>query len=185
MAPMVLMTALVLSLPVLAQNGAGRLRIYGDVQNLYCSLADEHPGILTVHILHEFSAGGATGSSFRVVTGAGFTGTYLSEGTTFVPLGDLRTGVHLGYGVCLTSMTEVAMISFTTFGTSSQCSYIAIVAHPDALSGQIEATDCSLVTHSTLESEFRAFVNSNASCEPWCILAIGPSTWGHVKALYR
>jgi hypothetical protein len=166
----------------------GLLHLYSEYNGSTCFAVDRSPGTLTVYVYHDaIGPDGAAGSYFRIVTGGGFTGEYLSESYgSHATLGSMRDGIHVIYdGACLDGPVWVAQISYTTYGTSPSCSYVAIVAHPDAASGMIEVDDCNYALHATPVSELRLMINWGWSCQPWCIVATEETTWGKVKALYR
>jgi hypothetical protein len=183
-----LSTAFGIYSPVRGQyEGTGFLGIYSDASGGDCSAHDFAPGTLTVYVHHKLHGGSdnATGASFRVATGGGFTGSYLSEQVWGGGIGDLQSGIRLSYGNCYTTSALIASISYSVYGTSPSCSYVALLPHPDAESGTIEVWDCNFILHATSSGERRLYINQNVLCESWCIVPTEPTTWGRIKGLYR
>jgi hypothetical protein len=162
-----------------AATSSGRLSLYTDASFTNCALADAAPGVVTVYMA-EWSDYGATGLRFRIAGSPGFTGVWLSETSPFVTVGNSKTDLSIGFGLCLTNRFLVLTMSYQMFGTST-CSQLSIVA----AAGQREpiCTACSFGEYPCYGYD-PLHVNCGGSfeCNP---VSTEPSTWGRVKSLYR
>jgi hypothetical protein len=172
---------LALAAPAFGQitGKVGDISAYADDQGSNCNItAAGGNSLVMVHLVHKFSdGGGATGARFKAVFPTGFT--FLGFTPTGVPIGDIRTDLSLGYGVCITGTTDLGTVSLFSVTASPTCSYLSIVA-ADNFANPI-ATDCSFGEYTVKTGS--AIVNPDGTCQ--CNIATQPTTWGKVKSLYR
>jgi hypothetical protein len=167
--------------PVSAQS-PGNITVFADQTASSCSIADVAPGTLTVYVIHtNFSE--KNSSDFRVSASSGFHAGYVGE--SYNPqlghVGDFQNGISFGYGVCMAGPLLLGTISYQGFGTSESCSYLDVVAWrfpwPDT-------QDCIFEDYPAPPLG-KLVVNPTPQCQPYCLVATEPMTWGSVKALYR
>ncbi|HET6348069.1 MAG TPA: hypothetical protein VFH88_03205 [Candidatus Krumholzibacteria bacterium] len=165
--------------PAFAVGEVGDISAYADDQGAVCNLTS--PGgnaIEFIYIVQKFSDGGsATGCRFKVTVPTGLT--ILSFTTSFVPIGDIKNDLSLAYGFCITQTTSLGYILAQSTSASPTCSYVSVVA-ADNFANAI-ATDCSFGEYTVGTGQ--GIVNPDGTCQ--CNIAVQPSTWGKVKALYR
>jgi len=149
---------------------ADHIGIYRDSSGQSCRL---DPGYSTNGtIIHKFSLG-ATGSTFRVDLSHAPGSTFIAFHSPFVPIGDLPTGISIGYGGrCTTGNIVVGTIE-----AMLSPGYLEVA--PKIGFTVIEYTDCAGMYSAT---GGRAFIGDDGDC---VTVATEQSTWGHVKALYR
>ena len=177
-----------LTTPCAVEAGfGGRVALYSDAGLSQCSLADTGPGVSEIHVVHELSAlaivEGVTGISFRLVSSAGFTGTWVEDIVSpgMAAAGGSQVGTHLGYGGCKHTDVMMLRVRYQLQGTSTSCSSISATAYPEL---------CCIVTSTCNFIEFPVddgvlIVNGNQSCPCGATVATKPSTWGRIKAMYR
>jgi hypothetical protein len=88
---------------------------------------------------------GVTAVSFAAPMPACIAGAvYLSDTSVFpIVVGDSQTGVHIGFGVCVTSPIHVLTINLFAAGLTDSCCPYPPLPHPNAPSGEIEFVDCN------------------------------------------
>lgn len=170
--------ALLLVAPALS-FGFSRLQVYADPSLTQCTLTDTSPRIAHIYVAATSYECG-TGVRFRVAESAGFTGVWVSEVSPYVPVGNSRTDVAMGFGFALTGQITLLDMTYQLIGTSV-CSTISI-APPQGFSVPI-CTGCIFIELPCTTGE-PLHVNCDGSfnCNP---LTTESSTWGRVKALYR
>jgi hypothetical protein len=152
-----------------------RIDLYVDPAYSVHEVFDSAPGLLKVYVVHEHTSG-ATGSAFRIVSSPGFTGTWVSETSPFTNIGGTTpTGVEMSCSGCIAPSALLFEVTYAVFGTSSTCSFLEVVKHPNY--PFIYIPDCfadepSPATGGTL------VVNPDATCST---VSIRPTTWGRSK----
>jgi hypothetical protein len=156
------------------QNGmADVISVYSDCTGASCSLA---PGFTsTAAVMHKFTTG-AVASRFKISFPPG--SSFFSFATSFVPVGNVETGIQVGYGQCLNGSFCIGNL-VAILAPGPICIYPAV-------GPTVTYTDCSLVEYPA----FASWANVGGECgafgeSPCTPLAVESSTWGQVKALYR
>lgn len=157
----------------------GRLEIYADPALSHCSLSDNSSRLVNIYVA-ESTPYGATGLRFRIAESPGFTGIWLNETSPFATVGNSRTDLSIGFGICEVGQFTVLNMQYQLFGTSA-CSTLSI-----APANGISEPICTGCVFSELPciGYMSLHVNCDGSfdCNP---VATEVSTWGSVKALYR
>ena len=166
----------------------GWLFLYSDAGHTDCTLVDNTPRFVDVYVVHKIDNIGDVGGdayllAFRLSASVGFTGTWIQE---VVPAGITKVGtspagIAMGYNACRTGDVEVLRVTYQLFGTSSPCSSLQATAYPGY--DFIYTQDCSFTDRAVAGRAL--VVNQDASCPCQIPVAAEPTTWGHVKALYR
>lgn len=166
-----------------AQPDSGYITAYADESGASCILHDDSPGTFNVYVLHEDFIG-ANSWQFMVVNSNGFTASYIGETVTppLLSFGNTQTGIAIAYPGCLSQDQLLVTITYQGLGTSGQCSYIEVVAHPGYAG--ILTQGCAFEILPT-PTRGPLLVNPDASCTPWCIVPTRQTTWGSLKAMYR
>jgi hypothetical protein len=155
------------------------INLYADPGYSVRQAFDTTPGLLKVYVVHEYTSG-AVASSFRIAASPGFTGTWVSDSSPFTSiLGTSQTGIYMSYGGCVFAPTLILEVTYALSGTSSTCSFLEVVNHPDQ--PFIMTPDCFADEPGPARGG-KLIVNPNASCST---VATQPTTWGRVKSLYR
>jgi hypothetical protein len=176
-----------LSFPSHGQLSTATITAFADQAGTSCTLFDDSEKTFDVYIINTITPGfGLAGSRFRVATSPGFSAAFVEEQIPFLHSGSVRDGVTVVYGTCLPGTFLLATVTFLGHGTSAPCSAIEVVAHPEShYPGSIDVMDCHF---DWLPAPTKGPLLVNAvegQCAPWCIVALEPTTWGAVKALYR
>jgi hypothetical protein len=171
--------------------GATTLSLSADYFQYFC-LADDGPGLVTVHVLIEFNIG-TTATRFRIQQSPEVTWSYISETPSFPTfLGNTQTGITMCFDPCLQFSAEIIAIQYMAYGTSTRCAGgVSIVPHPAAET--VEVIECdgsasaaftrSLVIGCECPSSHKYPGTAQVfDCTP---LATRVTTWGAVKALYQ
>jgi hypothetical protein len=166
-----------------AQGEGGWIVIYSDSLLTDCTFHSQ-PGYHTFYIVHEYPPS-ATSSRFRIVHDPGFNGNYIGEWSPYAVEGNIRDGILVNYGSCVSSRGLVATITYLFISQPGTCSYLQAVPDPDASSGTIEVTNCEGELYEALGLEM--YANPAEMCPWWCVpgIAVEKSTWGRIKALYE
>ena len=194
--PRIILAGFLLLIPTARVHAfEGAITIAGDPSTALCTVTDTAVGTKTFYVVHTFNAG-TIASRFKVEAGPGVTMTYVSESHYFpMTIGDTQSGISSCYGSCTTNNQVIASIVYATYGTSSNCSKMLVVPHPDAET--VDAIRCDGVAVATFVQDM--FVRSSGpcgcpnahgfsgtphvfSCQP---VTLASSTWGAIKALYR
>jgi hypothetical protein len=159
----------------------GSIGVFATSDGARCNLYDTMPGsLLYVHVVQVGSAC-ATGGSFRVTEGGGFSGSFGYEVPHFDQVtGSCRTGMSVLYGTQRSSPTLIVSMVYYVSGASLNCSWIRVIAHPDP--GGPYLDDCSQPPVRLHVSGGMAMVNPDQNCR--CSVNVEPSTWGAIKTLY-
>jgi len=149
---------------------ADSIGVYSDATGSFCNLGNIAGQFSpTATVIHRSL--GATGSRFKVTFPAGTT--FFGFNTPYVPVGALNTDLSLGYGQCLTGSIVLGTINAiygAGTGKVEKADLQPIILYTDCLFAELPATGWSFLV--------------NGVGDP-CIVAVEPSTWGSVKALYR
>ncbi len=174
--PAATVTALLLTGVSQVARGQGSLKLFSDPAFTQCTLSDTAPGVANVYVAF---TGFSLASRFRVASGPGFTGVWLADSSPYTNYGSSsQVDANLYYGTCEVGTFLVLTLTYQLLGTST-CSELSIapsVGQPVAI-----CYDCfdpgvcgSKPLHVNCAGPF--------DCNP---VAVEPSTWGSVKALYR
>jgi len=166
----------------LVYGQAGYIGLFADATGTNCEVWDI-PSLVTVYAVH-MATSGATFSQWKVESGGGFSMIWISDNYSFICIdcGNTQEGIVVPYlGGCQTSPYAMLSINYLSLGTSATCSYLEVVADPDAASGRIEMVDCSATVHPAGGSIM--YVNPDGSC--LCgEVAAKETNWGKIKTLY-
>jgi hypothetical protein len=158
---------------------AGEIDVFSDPGYSDCKVNDYVPGQFPLYIVHTNSPG-ATESQFKLSLPGTFT--WLNESSPFLVIGQSTSGVTVSYGSCMVSPILLITVNVQTYGATPSCTYIEIVPDPGALSGQVEAVDCS--SYKIYPNAGWAVVNATSACSS-CEVPSNDATWGSIKALYH
>jgi hypothetical protein len=166
--------------------GQDVIALFGDSIPSSCH-SETGLGFAGFYLFH-YSAGGTMGSQFRLpsmpcLTGDVFGPSILNQ--AYPSTGSLQTGISFDYGQCLTGWNYVATIAYLAVsGGIPACCEQPILASPIAMSGQVEAANCS--GEWAPAQGVSGFTNGNSNCPCSAITGIydEPTTWGAVKAYY-
>jgi hypothetical protein len=158
-------------------NEVGRIAIFSDEALTDPYLLDDGYRQVDIYVGH-VDHYGVTGSQFMIQVDPGFTGHYLGETSPWSPIviGTAMTGMSVSYAQCAVADLIVVKLTFFLSGTSSPCSGLSVVGHPDSYTGDEICVGCSFV---------------EIPCDPPgalqvnCTVPVESTTWGRVKALYR
>jgi len=159
--------------------GGGQVSLYSDAGLSDSTYQDQLVTSFSVFVVHSgvtFEA--AQGIRFMIEPSPGITFVWLGESSPKpTVIGDSRTGVEIGYGACvLPDAGLILQVQYLGLGTSEPCSFLSVVNHPQASSGEIEVVLCvGLGPVSAIGKKLT--VN--------CTVPAQETTWGKVKALYR
>ena len=172
---LLLFLALVTIAPA-AHAGMWKLQIFSDVAMTDSTISDNAPRIVNLYVVEIGSFWGATGVRFSTEPTAGFTGVWLGDSSAFVTVGNTQTDLSVGYGACIPPPIVVVTMSYQLFGTSEACSQLRIVPADNfrwVISGDV---DCFFA---------EGIITDLGNLHVNCPVAVEPTTWGAVKALYR
>ena len=169
--------------------------------NSTCVLAYNRPGLYNVYIRLTFNSGAAA-ARFRLEPGPGISMAYVSESSPYSSVGFAFAGISVCFGGCVTGDALIATVTFLTFGTDTPCSELRVVPHPGAQT--VEVLKCN---GSTVAAYAQGLAIAPPDIEGFPIfcecptphlfpgtpmpfdctppVAVEPTTWGRVKALYR
>ena len=176
-----LMVLVVLALAAPALAGVGTLGVFADNQGNSCNITDAGGGgLVTTYIVHKMGPGDeASGVRFRVDPPAGATWNYAAFTTAFTGVGAANTDISVGYGGCQPATILTGSVLWISIVAGPACTFVQI---KEGFTGTVLATDC-LFAEIVMPKPGEAIVNPNGGCQ--CNIAVQPSTWGQVKALYR
>ncbi len=174
---------------------SGLIRILAGTQG-ECFILDNGPAMRTVSVRLLFN-GGSTAVRFRIEPSPGATMTLVSESHPIAAtVGDVTSGISICYAPCTGGTLVLATVTYMTYGTSTTCSQLRVVPHPDAQT--VEQIDCFGIPKSIPVQDLVIFrelgdclcpdarnvpgTPAMFDCTP---VAIATSTWGAIKALYR
>jgi hypothetical protein len=154
---------------------------FADTEGIDPFIIDDTPGMLTIHIVQNFTIGeGATASQFSAPQPSCFVATYLSDTAVFpVTIGNSQTGVAVGYGQCLTAPIHVLSISFFAQGLTGECCFYWLQPDPNLPSGEIEAVNCN--NEIVFMPAGAGVINPDGRL---CGTPVVPTTWSKIKSMY-
>jgi len=170
--------------------------IYADYPERLCIFTPVVFGLNSLYIVHadwHDPTATATAVQFKVEyywPEAIQSGVYFPDNLT---LGDIFTGIVVGYAGCKPLPRLVARMDFIPTLAAPLCSrYVRIVPDPAVASGQIEVVDCDAYVQwawgytMTFPGSWSECPVCAGPCE-WCggSVPVESSTWGRVKALYQ
>ena len=194
--------------PGFAYGQAGVIALYVDPTYVDCDIMDFAPALVPVYVVHKLCPG-ATASRFMIAASGDFAMTHVGEIHHMpITLGDSRSGICMGYGVCQASDILLITVNYFAQGLSGTCSFLEVVADPTSQRGRIEMMDCAGTVLAA--GGAKLYVNSDGSCYCWYSSTSGESSkskpedkiaaapndfcyplptqngsWGQVKTLYR
>lgn len=171
---------------VYAQTG-GRVELYPDAQMSSCSLVDDAPGIVQVHMFHtnirEAAAIQYAAPKPECWEGATWLGDVIVFGLQTGNTQDEFFGLSIGYQLCAQLPVYIGYMSFVTSGTAQTCCVYSAVGASGAPSGLIEVVDCD--EHKLYGGANDLVINPDHTCPCQFPVAVEATSWGAVKALYR
>jgi hypothetical protein len=179
--------ALMLLTSVANSQSGGRVELYPDAQMSSCSLVDNGPDVVEVHIFHT-NIREATAIQFAAPVPACWVGAVWLGDVIVVglPTGDTQNeffGISIGYMTCLQLPVYIGYMNFFTAGVAQTCCIYTAVGATGAPSGQIEVIDCDL--HKLYAVGGELVINPDQTCPCTFPIPVSNNTWGAVKALYR
>jgi hypothetical protein len=172
-----------------SQGECDTIALFADTLQTSCGGPIPEDGWFFFHIFH-YSAAGATGSRFRLPEVGCLAGNIGGYGWDyrFPVIGGYFSGVEFSYGECLTGWVYLGAIVYIDccgLGGWGRCCEQRVEAHPDAMTGMVEAIDCS-GTSQVAEGQ-SGFINIDDTCPCGTPTGIAErkNTWGALKALYR
>lgn len=166
----------------IAYGQGGYIGLFVDPVYTACEFDDVIPALVPVYAVHK-STPGSTASQWRLQTGNGFncifTGSIVHMPTS---IGDVNSGISLGYGGCFSSDILLVTVNYFCQGISPPCASVEVVGDPGSGSGLIEVVDCDFVlwtAHGSL-----LYVNPDGSCDCGEIVPAQKTSWGEIKSLY-
>jgi hypothetical protein len=173
---------------------SGLIRILAGTQG-ECFVLDNGPGMRTVSVI--LLNGGSTAVRFRIEPSPGATMTLVSESHPIAAtVGDVTSGISICFAPCGGGILELATMTYMTYGTSTTCSQLRVVPHPNAQT--VEQIDCFGVPKSIPVQDLVIFrelgdclcpdarsVPGTPTMFNCSTVATAATTWGAIKALYR
>ncbi len=170
---------LILTAAVPVAAGVGSIGVFSDAVGGDCNITDA-AGLVRVEVVL-VGSDGTSHVSFRIEESAGLGMTYAQELIHFgLKTGDVRAGIQITFGACLSGPVHLATIFYTGTGTTSACEAIQVMPHPAV--GSVRIYDCFQNPFTTPRGG-GALVRNDGGCA--CSTAIELSTWGRVKSLYQ
>jgi hypothetical protein len=171
--------------PALAQWGD--VSAYVDQAGTSCNVPDV-AGPHDIFLIMKHNTGGARVVKFKATTTTTMFYGGESVQAPFVSIGSALNGIEVGFPTCRTTDTYFMKLTYFGQGTSPQCTYFSIIAHPGSeISGQVIMVDCTQPFGTIRASPGgQAIINPGAppvQCD--CNVPAGETTWGSIKALYR
>jgi hypothetical protein len=170
---------LAIATSVFAQAGA--VMLWGDAGFTTCNVVNP-VGLATVYMTHEGHPG-ATAIQFALSDDTGVLAWVADQNQFPLALGNTQTGYATTYGGCVAGQIHIVNVLYTVAGAPAACTGITVVPDPAALTGEIEAVNCSQVKVFP-NASFLSF-NEDGSCVCGEITPVEESSWGRVKALYQ
>jgi len=156
----------------------GSLRLYSDPEFTQCTLSDTGPRLANVYVVESTFISLAV--QFRVAASPGFTGVWLADSSPYYSFGSSQTDLGLYFNQCLSGVFPILTMTYQLLGTST-CSELTIAPSPGLLFPV--CFDC-FDEYPCLNNK-ALHINCDGSFECGGPVAVEPSTWGSVKALYR
>jgi hypothetical protein len=181
MKPIVLTLVFVAGAAGFAFGQGGTLGLFGDPGATSCSIVDESPGLLRIHVVHLFMAG-TRGCAFTVAVPECAVGmTWIGDTCDYVPGGLSPTGAAVAYWDCMTSPIHVMTINYWGLGQSGDCCWFTITPDPRQGWGTVIAIDCSYRV--VVPAVAPLVLNPGPSCS-CASVPMAHTTWGGIKELY-
>jgi hypothetical protein len=169
-----------------------------------CSVFEpEGEGTLTVYVIYDnLAVTGIEYAGFRLAQGGGFAGVYLGETYPDIGIavtGNTQQGMWLlspnGWYPWPLSRNVLAVVQYTTTGSSPPCSWLEVVGWPDEeilVSSLVDGEYHVAHTFGKLSinvPESAPEPECPCGAQTWCWsscsgVATEPTTWGRIKALY-
>ncbi len=168
-----------LATPALAAHSIG---IYDDPGALSCEISDPGGAVMkTFYVVTTNAPIPFGGSAWKLEWDPGMTMTWIGDDTSpYFSTGNARDGVSIAYVPCQEGTFKIDAVTMMSLGTSTPCSHFRLAAHPTQ--GGPKSLSCGgFSTLPIVPGE--GIVNANGTCP--CNVAVAPTTWGGVKALYR
>lgn len=176
------MLTLLVALPAAGALGqTGYIGLYADPAGTECTVSDQGGGEVNVYVIHQATSGAAA-SQWRIVSGGGFAMTYIGEKWSYPVIGDTQVGASVSYGSCLGAPNLLCTVTYMSYGVSSSCSYLEVVADPASIGGTIEVVDCTSNRMSAPGGKL--YVNPDGSCPCGQANAVQSTDWGRIKAMF-
>lgn len=106
---------------------AGSIGVYADAQGTDRNVEDTGQAV-TVYVIHKVEDG-STASAFTVEAPAGWR--LIGEQSEFIAtIGDIVSGVSIGYGECLTGTIHLMTLNYMSPGNSAPGSVFEVKPHP-------------------------------------------------------
>ena len=157
----------------------GSIGVFSDAAGTSCNFTDVG-GLVQVHMFHLWTDG-STACTFQLVVPAGYT--HLGDIMNYAAIIDNTVaGISIGYGTCVPGPNYLGYANFLG-AIAPACSYISIVPHPSAPSGDIEAVDCNVPEVKFFPTGGQGIVNPTVDCD--CNVPVEETTWGGIKSLYQ
>jgi hypothetical protein len=155
--------------------------LYSDAQGTSCALSDAGgPGVRIVYVVINGPTA-LTSCRFAAPIPPCFDATWVADSTPYPVIGTSPQDVSVAFGACLTPPIQVMSIAYLSKGSTQGCCSFPLLAN--AWPGYI-VTDCNYV-----QRDARNFpvleISADNSCPSCGPVAIKPTTWGALKALYR
>lgn len=160
---------------VSASAETGTICLFSDVDATSCDFVSA--GFIQIRYFH-LNTDGATGCGFRLDHPDSWT----HFGDVFDwAIGNTNAGIWVSYGMCLAGPVYLGV---SNYGTTMDppCTLIRIVPNPQALSGEIEVTDC--LGNQMVATGSSGIVNPDATCACGPV-PVRPATRGAIKAMYQ
>lgn len=152
---------------------ADYIGIYSDATGTTCNLGNIAGQFSTSATVIQTDFSGVTGSRFKINFPPGTA--FFGMPTPYVSIGLVESDISFGYGACLTGHIIIGTLN------AVYAAGVVEVVPADNFSDIIYA-DCSFVEKTATGG--KAYIGMFGHC-PGDNIAVEPSTWGSVKALYR
>jgi hypothetical protein len=147
----------------------------------------EPVGVMTVYVVcWALGTDCVLAVAFRVISGGGFTGTYLGETILHgLGFGNTQDGIAV-IGITQSLPVAVAAINYMTDGSSPPCSWLDTTADP-GFGYEWDSCDGELLAWTGRGPLVVNAWQAENQCENvWCLpVATEEHTWGKVKSLYQ
>ncbi|MCH7548167.1 MAG: hypothetical protein IH969_01295 [Candidatus Krumholzibacteriota bacterium] len=168
-------------------QGVGAIMLHSDALATSCNITQNPSGLVTVYVFHSFH-NGVIASQFKIEdNGADFVwiADELQQSGT-LNIGTTNVGGTFAYGECITTNFNFVNVLYDAQGTADFCSSLEIVPAPGAITGTIDAVDCSL-PFPVVSVAGGSTLTVNCPDEGQCggVVPVESTTWGRVKALYE
>jgi len=162
--------------------GAHSIGVYEDQLAQDCEISDPGGAVTkTFYVVVTNAPIAFGGSVWKLEWDAGMTMTWIGDDSSpYFTVGNAKDGISIAYSPCLGGTFKIDTVTMTSFGTSTPCSRFRLAPHPTQ-GGPMSLTCGGFSPLPIVPGE--GIVNANGTCT--CNVAVAPTTWGSVKALYR